>query len=571
MKILTKPTWTDFFILSAFVVLITFHPYYAHKEINFFETGLYLPGIQSVLNGEVPFRDFFHLRGPFEGYMPAILMKLFGVHIKWLFVYFYAGTVLCLIFTVLVAKEVLQTRFIFYLFVPVLVARTFTRVVFTYWGGMRYALGMLALWFIIKFFKTDRKSWLFGAGIVSAAALLTSVEMGIYLLLGVLSALTVTGFLRIQPVHSILESVVSFLAGMLLVIGPYFIYLVSQQALAAYLDSVFTIVTRMQEVIDPHFVSIYPRNPFEALLAMFNPLHTNFKHMTPSYVFLAVVGYLIYRIRNRILSKLDLFILCLGVYGFVMYNTGFRGIWAAQFEMALQPEKILLFFLLELVLLDLARFKDDRGTPVTPLSVARRDGWSQNKALFFYLFVFIVFFSSVGYSIARYNHRFFAFQYFFQKLAGKSVEDLKPWNKIPAKELHFERARGLMIPVEQADELNALDLFTQSNIKEGDAVLTYPDFGTYNFLFDWDFAGRFPMATFAWFKESWQTEFMTQLNNAPPEYVVLEKNIPQGWKDVYLAREPNRKKFQTMMDFIQARYDIVQETPQSLIMKVKRN
>ncbi len=64
---------------------------------------------------------------------------------------------------------------------------------------------------------------------------------------------------------------------------------------------------------------------------------------------------------------------------------------------------------------------------------------------------------------------------------------------------------------------------------------------------------------------------MDGLRKFPPKYIVLEKNIPQGWKDVYLALEPNRKKFRTMMDFIQAHYDVVQETPQSLIMKVKRN
>src|SRR3989338_7143501 len=189
MKLFQKPIYTDVLVLAIFTVLITLHPYFLHGKINIFEVGLYLPGIQSVLNGEIPYRDVFHLRGPLELYVPALLMKFFGVHIGVLYSYFYVGSVICLIFCVLVAKELFKTRFVLYLFVPVLIARTFPRVVFTYWGGMRYALGLLTVWFIIKFFKKEKPRWLLGAGIVSALASLTSIEMGIYAGLGALAAL----------------------------------------------------------------------------------------------------------------------------------------------------------------------------------------------------------------------------------------------------------------------------------------------------------------------------------------------------------------------------------------------
>ena len=87
-QLLQIPTRSkDVFILSFFAILITLNPLFMHGRINFFEVGLYLPGIQAVLNGEVPYRDFFHLRGPLELYMPALMMKLWSVHLKILYLY----------------------------------------------------------------------------------------------------------------------------------------------------------------------------------------------------------------------------------------------------------------------------------------------------------------------------------------------------------------------------------------------------------------------------------------------------------------------------------------------------
>ena len=105
MVFLKRPTYLDVIFLSIFAILITLHPYFMHGKINIFEVGLYLPGIQSILNGGIPYRDFFHLRGPFELYMPALMMKMFRMHLTVLYSYFYFGTILCFIFCILIAKE----------------------------------------------------------------------------------------------------------------------------------------------------------------------------------------------------------------------------------------------------------------------------------------------------------------------------------------------------------------------------------------------------------------------------------------------------------------------------------
>ncbi len=555
MMLRKQSTYWDVLILSLFTVLITWHPYFLHGKINMFEIGLYLPGIQSVLNGEIPYRDVFHLRGPLELYVPALLMKLFGAHIGVLYSYFYAGSVLCLIFCALIAKEVLKTRFMLYLFVPVLIARTFPRVVFTYWGGMRYALGLLAVWFIIKFFQSEKPRWLLGAGIVSALASLTSIEMGIYAGLGALAALAISFALKVQDRGLVAKGLGMYLAGIALIAVPYGLYLAVNSALIPYLDSTLTIVTNMQKVIDPHLVSVYPRNFSEAFVAMADPFHTNFKHMTPSYLYILLLIYLFWEYRNKRFSREDLMLICLGIYGFIMYNTGFRGIWAAQFEMALQPEKILLFFFAEMFLLLAIDFSyKKRATFLIGLR---------------YFLIIAIIGSSLGYAIARYNHRFFLFKFIGAKIKGKDTAYLRPLTDTDARPLQIERAKGIIVPVEQADELEQIQEFVQKHVPQDEAVFTYPELGTYNFLVDRRFYGRFPLPTFAWFNDRWHKELLGQLNNSRPRYIILEKEIPQYWKDVYLGLEPNREKFQQMMDFIHSNYVLVHETPRSGIYQLK--
>ena len=169
--------------------------------------------------------------------------------------------------------------------------------------------------------------------------------MGIYAGLGALAALAISFVLKVQDRGLLAKGLAMYLAGIALIAVPYGLYLAVNSALIPYLDSTLTIVTNMQKVIDPHLVSVYPRNFSEAFVAMSNPFHTNFKHMTPSYLYILLLVYLFWEYRNKKFSREDLMLICLGIYGFIMYNTGFRGIWAAQFEMALQPEKVLLFFL----------------------------------------------------------------------------------------------------------------------------------------------------------------------------------------------------------------------------------
>ena len=174
-----KPSLLDFVLLCAFVVFITFQPYYLHHEIIMMETGIHLPVINALFHGAVPYRDVFFLRGPLELYVPTIMMFFFGKNSMLLPTFFYIGTVLTLLAGVLLAQQLYRTRFIFYIMVAVFVARTFPRVSYYYWGGLRYFIGLASLYLAIQCFKKNRLSFMFAAGVCSALSFLTTIEAGV--------------------------------------------------------------------------------------------------------------------------------------------------------------------------------------------------------------------------------------------------------------------------------------------------------------------------------------------------------------------------------------------------------
>jgi len=152
---------------------------------------------------------------------------------------------------------------------------------------------------------------------------------------------------------------------------------------------------------------------------------------------------------------------------------------------------------------------------------------------------------------------------------GKNTAHLKPLVNEKARAVNIERAKGIIVPIEQAEELEEIDAFVKSHIKKDEELFTYPELGTYNFFFDRRSFGGFPIATFSWFNDRWHERFFSKLESSKPQHVIVEKELPQRWKDVYLVFEPNRKKYKDVMDFILAHYNIEKETTLSYIYKLK--
>ncbi len=508
----------DALVLSAFVILITWHPYYCHQKINLFELGLYLPGIDGILKGQVPYRDFFYLRGPFELYVPAALMRFFGEHVAVLSAYFYAGTVIALIVCVWIARELFSSRLFFYMLVPVLVARTFPRVVFTYWGGLRYAWGLLALLCVIRFLRGRAMGWLIAAGVLTAIAGLTSIEIGVCAFVAV-AAVLLWDSRRWQYLRAYALAIAA-------VAGPYFIYLACNGALADYVNAQWVVATQIAKIF-PQTEPV-PSGLFQVLHAFLVPTDKNFRQMTPAYCYVFFAAYLFWRRRRGQLDWTDRAAAVVAVYGFMVYVTGFRNLWANVFEMSLQPQKIVLFYLLS-------------------RCVGHVSARGHSKKLVYALIAGLVV-SSLGYSIDRFNKRFL----FFRK---------DPLKGQAAQRMDLPRLKGMTLPRQQAEDIYRLKNFIDAHTAPGEAVWMYPELGAMHFILARPWVGKFPTATLSWIDDGWFNAHMDALQRSAPRYAIVDKQPPEYFERSYFRVAANKMKFERQMAYIKQHYSLIDSTP----------
>jgi hypothetical protein len=517
--------------LMMIAMAIMWNPYYLKQELNLFEWGLYLPGIDAVSQGQVPYRDFFHLRGPFELYAPALFMKIFGHRADVLATYFYLGTILTIFVAILIAYELINQRFLLYSFVLVLVTRTFPRVVFTFWGGMRYAWGLLAIWCLIRFFKTRHPAWLFTSGCLAAIGAGTSIEIGVLAAIAFVSVVVIN-----KEYH---RSAWIFLSGFLIISLPYAIYLLSQQAFMQYVQAQWIVITQMQHIFlqtDP-----VPDTVSKFFHAIFFPLDKSFYQMTPMYCYMIFFSFYFWRVFNKKSTALDHAALAVAVYGLMLFLTGFRNLFASEYEMALQPEKIVLFFLL-------GQFFAWAGQRLT------RFNWVVPVLLI------LVLMSSVLYSAGRIKTRFYKSSWAYQLISSRNEKTEELINGEPISPIDLPRISHMSIPTWQRQDLEELKSFVDEHVPVHETVWMYPELGSLNFMLDRPWVGRFPIATLSWLDESWFTEYETALERNPPQYAIVNKVMPSYFNTTYFLVPANRLKHERTMQFLHSHYVIETET-----------
>ena len=514
-----KPRIPDLSLLILFLVFITWQPYVLHHEIITMDAGIHLPSINALFHGMVPYRDFLFYRGPFELYVPTLMMLFFGKNMIWLTIFFYAGTILTMMVGLMLGYQIFRTRLILYLFAIVFIARTFPRVSYYYWGGLRYFIGLLAVFLAIECFKRKRLSWMLAAGVVSALSLLTTVEAGVATMGAIVPALVLTFILKIFDRKFVLDSLKIYLIGNLAVFLPYLIYLIATKSLFPFLEAMYFIPTKiMSTLLDARGTA--PESFWQFILALF-PGSPYFKVMTPVYCYLALFVYLVHRLRNKKLNWELYSLLTMAIYGIILYAAAFRKIEGHHFDMALQPEKVLLFFMAEEVYLFLLSKRLAWKANIDTLAVKgmtriRKMG----KVYTVNMLVFALIASSLSYSIGRYHHRFVVWKW----LKSKVTHDDKDYSLLAGQEtkmLTLERAKGMVVPLWQAEEIEGIVKFIEENTKPSDILFTYPELGNFNFWCDRPFVGRFPIVTFSWVDEKWHGELVSDFIKAKPKYVLM--------------------------------------------------
>ncbi|MDE2222201.1 MAG: hypothetical protein KGK03_03920 [Candidatus Omnitrophica bacterium] len=528
----------DLFLLFLWSVLVLWWPSYLHQELNLFEWGLYLPGIDAVSHGLVPYRDFFHLRGPFELYAPALFMKIFGFRADVLAAYFYLGTVLTILVSILIAYELIPSRALLYSFVFILITRTFPRSVFTFWGGLRYVWGLLAVWCLVRFLKTKRPGWLMATGFLAAIGGGTSIEIGV---ISVLAFIAVMVFVREYR-----RWAWAFLSGFLVVCIPYSLYLLSQNAFIPYVQAQWVVVTHMQKTF--YQLGPVPDTVPRFLHAMIFPLDKNFYKVTPIYCYIFFFPFYFQRLFHKRAAPLDHAALAVAVYGLGIFLTGFRLVGGPVYEMSLQPEKIVLFYLW-----------------------VQAVGWIRQKYPGFKwtgaALTAVVVLSSCIYTIGRFKTRFYKPSWVCQLIQDKNKGKQELVNGQPAAPIDLPRIRHMTVPVWQAKDLEELSRFVNEHVPAHQAIWMYPELGSLNFILMRPWVGRFPVATLSWMDDAWFAEYESVLKSNPPKFAIVNKVMADCFNKVYFLVPANRVKHESIMRFLNKHYRIVYQTPSYFVYR----
>ena len=137
-------------------------------------------------------------------------------------------------------------------------------------------------------------------------------------------------------------------------------------------------------------------------------------------------------------------------------------------------------------------------------------------------------------------------------------KDLGLLKDVEKRPLNIERAKGMIVPLWQAQEIEGVTKFLQEHTGPEEAVFTFPELGNFNFWADRPFVGRFPIATFAWYHEKWHRELVADFKKAQPRFVVMtnlgHRTFPAA---LYLRYEKNARKFNEFTQLILDHYTVV--------------
>jgi len=544
-----KITLLDFLLLTLMVSVITLQPHFKHGAVNFYETGLYLPQINELFHGRALYRDIFVLRGPLEIFMPAALMALFGRHIGVLSAYFYVGTVLTLVIYSFFALKIFKTKGFAYLFTLVLVARTFPRITFAIWGGIRFGFGILAILLAVYFLRRKKNVWLISSGIVTGLAFWTSFELGIFSFISILTMLCFYGFLLLHDIKKILKPVFFYLCGNIVAFLPFLLYLFFNNAFFDYIDAAGGVLFKMVDVFDPALCYRTPQNLREFLLA-FSPWNHNFKYTLPFFFYVFVGLYLFRDIIKKKVTIPELSIIPVFIYGIFLYQGAFRNIEGPQYRMVLQPLLLVMFFYLESLYVHIRNTRPAFG-------------FKKAAALFFIVLVPMY---SISFSLYKYTRKFFIFKELKSLALNKTHVDI-PFTEPDPMKVTSERAIGVKVPFLQAWEIDLVVAYISSNTGDRETVFTFPDLGTYNFLTDRPPLGRFYSAEFSFIDPRWFEELMLDLEVERPRFVICAKEFPRPER----FRSTLGTHLDRMILFLDKHYEVVESYTSVNILKIKRD
>ncbi len=538
----------DYVMMPLLIIMLLAEPNILRGVIDPLEMSHYLSAANGIFEGKIPFVDFLMFFGPLQLYSIVIAMIIFGKTILVLKMFLYVNYILSFLVIYLLAMNLYKNKFCAYFISLVCVIEASHPFWATGYDYGRMGLGILVLFLLVRFINKEKMKILLWAGVASGIALFYTSDMGIFSVISSVASIFIYTVSK-KPVNLkdsakyFFRRTSHYTAGILLIAIPFFIFLFSQGALIPYLKTAFYIMPKYHIKIWGQPIVLFSwalvQDPFLLLRSHI------FKIYMPILIYTVICLYLCYSFLKKRWNKESTIISLLFIYGVLVYKTSFRAMAGPQFIVSLPPLIILIGMFCEKALNMLTS-----KTCETNTSIKR----SRIVVATLILFISAAYFigSSKGYygTLTGWIKYQTYKQYFSATWTGPVLFDEANFAKP-----RIERAGNIMVPKQQADEMETVAAYLKDNTKNGEEVLAFPEYSFYNFLADRPVFSRFYPAGLAWTTPQWRSEILNELIVKIPKIILCSTNVS------VLARSTGRSTeiLPLVIEFISKNYHITKK------------
>jgi len=295
------------------------------QNIGYADTMANVRSFDIILDGQVPFRDFYRPRGPLLLYLEAPLYKVFGKnHYASFFILFSLLPAISVILLYLWVKIFLKSPF---LPIAFLIA---VSLQYLFWNGdptLRVLAAVFALGLFVVARQRLRKRYFYLSGFLCGCSLLISLEFGMAALLTIVFMQITEGLMRKLPSKFLFL----WILGIASTILPFSIWFHYQGALFPYVRYTLGFI---------HSFATRPGHPF--------PFPgEDFRFYLPPLLYFFSLLLIIFTIKRKDWEELRRSLLALTIFGFLIYK---RALSNPEFGYLLQvilPATTICFILIE--------------------------------------------------------------------------------------------------------------------------------------------------------------------------------------------------------------------------------
>jgi hypothetical protein len=577
-----------YYIFVPVIILFSlFSMIYKEGVLYYSEEGAHLASIAMIMDGKIPYKDFFSQYGLTNDAIPLLFMQITAMTVENFRLYYHVTSILSVVFSYYLSITILRTRWLTLLCLAVLIAETFDPFWSSRWGGMRSGLGLLSLTFLYNFMRSDSKIiWLFLSGLVQGFLLTFSVEIGCA---SVLSSFLCFALLTVynskqESIAPPFKCISVFSLSVAIFTIPSIIFLIYHDAL--YKMCYLQFFSMPKHILSHQlpFTDIFPQSFLvKSTFKWLGSYHS--KYLLPFFVHLLWFSIMVHRYYSKIFTRNDAIIYSINVYGAILLVFSMRGIEGPQFNAAISPSIILGFYTLTLFI---------RRIPIDQVHVI----FNFNLNKFLKRIVCLVLLAIIlGYIVFSGNRTFGSTANMMDYLTGNliytcsysknfssdlgsfhaakrsitlsskyNIEIGKTFREMNNVEnlgyIHSERLGDLFLPANQCQDFtNVLNYFStlpRKNI----SVVGFPDLGVFNFLLNIHNPTRLPVLEFAGIIPYEKMELLNSLNTDKPRYIIW-RHEAGGLERAF--NSTGKRWFLDLEDFIRDNYKTVYRTDQSKI------